>query len=178
MKFFLIIIFFILLVPFPLKISISYSKENYYIKLYKFNIISKDKSLKSKGTVKKEKKKKAKSSILKNKKLIRTLISSISKNRFKPILNIKGTIHYSLNDHSVTAISYGIISAIIPFIYKALGVPFRIKKFSLPISPIFKEIFHLKLHIEGIIYISFGQIIYISFLILQTIISERVKKYE
>ena len=39
MKIFLIIILLILLLPIPIKVSICYSKENYYIKLYKFTIL-------------------------------------------------------------------------------------------------------------------------------------------
>ena len=41
MKIFLIIILLILLLPIPIKLSICYSKENYYIKLYKFTILKK-----------------------------------------------------------------------------------------------------------------------------------------
>lgn len=177
---FLFIILLILFVPLPLKTSICYCVENYYIKLYKYEILSKNKSLREKGTVKKAKKNKNKStsSILRNKKLMFKLICTISKNKFKPILKINGTVSYSLKSHEMTAISYGIISAIIPFIYKSLGITFKIKKFSLPISPIFKELFYLKLQIEGIIFISFGQIIYMLFLILKTIINERVKRHE
>ena len=40
MKLFLLILL-ILIIPIPIKISISYTKENYYIKIYKFNILKK-----------------------------------------------------------------------------------------------------------------------------------------
>lgn len=42
MKLFLLILMIIILVPIPLKISIYYSFDNYYIKLYKFTILSKE----------------------------------------------------------------------------------------------------------------------------------------
>ena len=177
---FLFIILLLFFVPLPLKTSIYYCVENYYIKLYKYEILSKSKSLRKKGNVKKVNKNKNKphNSIFMNKNLMLKLIYTISKNKFKPILKLNGTVSYALNNHEVTAISYGIISAIIPFIYQALGVTFKVKKFSLPVSPIFKELFYLKLRIEGIIFISLGQIIYMIFLILKTIINERVKRYD
>jgi CxxC motif-containing protein len=177
---FLFILLLILFVPIPLKTSIYYFDENYYIKIYKFEILSKKKSLKKKGTIKKgnKYKKPVKNTILKDKKLIFKLIKVISKNKFKPTLKIKGNISYSLQNHGLTAITYGIISAILPFVYKTFGIAFKIKKFPLTITPIFKEIFYLKLQIEGIIFISFGKIIYMLFLILTTIINERVKRNE
>ena len=177
---FLITLLLIIFLPFPLKTSIYYSDKNYYIKFYKFHFISKSRTLKKKKTsIKPQKKnKRARSTIFTDKQLILKIFNTISKNKFKPHIRINGYINYSLNNHAITAITYGLLSAILPFIYKGISIIFKIKKFNFPITPIFKEVINIKIQIDGILFVSIGQIIYMSFIILKTIIAEREKCYD
>ena len=148
MKIFLIIILLILLLPIPIKVSICYSKENYYIKLYKFTIL----------------KKRTKNGVENNfdpKKIIKAL----DRNKFKPTLRLEGSLSYSLNDAAKTAISYGAISATMPLILRVINVLFKSKKFKFPITPQFKDDFIVNFDIKSIIFLSVAQIIYMLFLI-------------
>lgn len=188
MKFFCITILLIFFLPLPLKSSIYYSKENYYIKFYNFNIIRKQKNnlekqkedeTTSNQKPKKEnkKKKKQKSNFLKTLP-IKEILRSITNNKFKPHLRINGKLDYSLNDAANTAITYGIISTIMPYLYKLTTLFFKTKKFNLSTCPVFKDIFFVEININCIIFVSLGQIIYMLFLIAKSIIREKMKIYE
>ncbi|AOR23872.1 DUF2953 domain-containing protein [Clostridium taeniosporum] len=178
MKLFFIILIILIFIPIPLKISIYYSSDNYYVKLYKFTIISKEKlktkkhNLNSKSKSTKTKKKNLNiSSMIHKKYLIKQLYNS----KYKPKINIKGTLDYSLNDAAHTAISYGILSQISPIFYFALGVLFKINKFKFNIKPLFKNKFLVKFEISSIIFISIVKIIYVLIIIFKSILySEEV----
>jgi hypothetical protein len=173
---FLLIIFLIIFIPIPLKTSICYSNQNYYIKIYNFKILRKNKASNNKKVQNKSKEGNFKR-ILKDRKLVKAILINLNKSKFKPYLSLKGKFCYSLKEHPITAVAYGLISAILPFIYKGLSIPFKIIKFKIPVCPDFKEVFFIKLNLTGILFISIGQIIYILLVILKTIISEREKAY-
>lgn len=185
MKVLLIALLLIIFMPLPLKTSIYFSKENYYIKLFNFKIISKKKKTKNipsdesnnseKSTPAKKKKRKKKK--IKNLP-IKDMLLALCRNRFKPSFRAKGYISYSLNDAAKTAITYGSIIAIMPLLYKSILLFFKIKKFNINITPIFKDEFFIEIKLNSIIFISIGQIIYMLFLIIKIIIREKVRKYE
>ena len=173
MKIFLIIILLILLLPIPIKLSICYSKENYYIKLYKFTILKKG----TKNGVENNKKKinEKKINEIKKKKTSnffftrsfdpKKIVKALDRNKFKPTLRLEGSLSYSLNDAAKTAISYGAISATMPLILRIINVFFKSKKFKFPITPQFKDDFIVNFDIKSIIFLSLAQIIYMLFLI-------------
>lgn len=167
---FLILIF----VPLPIKITFLYTETNYYIKIYNHNLLSKSKPKKiKKQTIRKKKNKK--SYIKTSLKSIppNILLNFLDKNLYKPKIKIKGKIDYSLNDAALTAISYGIISSILPFIYKVITIIFNPKKINLPINPLFKNKFLVNIDINSIIFLSIAQIIYILFILLKAIIYKK-----
>ena len=157
MKLFLLILL-ILIIPIPIKISISYTKENYYIKIYKFNILKKNNFKKTSN---------------KNRKLkisyVIEIIKALNKNHFKPKLNLKGDFQYSLNDAAKTAIFYGILQSISPYILEGFKILFKIKSFKLFIKPIFKDEFIRIFNGTCIIFVSIGKTIIMICLILKEI---------
>ena len=168
MKLLFFIVLFILIIiflPLPLKISIYFSKENYYIKLFKFTILKKDKEKSIKKT-KKQNKNNTKIPYI-------HIIKKIDKKKYKPTLSLRGNINYSLSDSSNTAILYGIINSILPLIYRAMNILFKIKKSNLHINPIFNNSFLFDLNINCIIFISLGQIINIFFSIISVAFKEK-----
>ncbi|NFO31051.1 DUF2953 domain-containing protein [Clostridium botulinum] len=181
MKLFLLILMIIILLPIPLKISIYYSFDNYYIKLYKFTIISKEKikNKKQNSNIKSKSHKKKKDSLnILNMIHKKYLIEKLYDSKFKPKINLKGDLSYSLNDAAHTAIFYGILSQINPIFYFALSILCKINKFKFNINPIFNDKFLVKLEISSIIFISIVNVIYILILIFKSILySEEVDPY-
>lgn len=181
MKIFLIIIFLLFFLPIPIMFSMYYNKEDYYIKLYKFVLISKQKENKVANNEKeknvtaqidkKEKSKKRKNKD--NKKFFKkhinptSLIMTLNNNKFKPRLRLNGSLYYSLNDAAHTAILYGVISAICPVILKFIKIFFKTKNFKFPIIPQFTDKFLVRIEIKSIIFLSLGQIIYMLFLLFK-----------
>ena len=173
MKIFLIIILLILFLPIPIKFSIYYNKQNYYIRLYKFTILKKqekqrvehNKKVADKKEVKKLKKKKTSKNFFRRSFDPKKIIRALDRNKFKPTLRVEGSLSYSLNDASKTAISYGVISATMPLILRVIKILFKSKKFKFPITPQFKDEFLVIFDIKSIIFLSLAQIIYMLFLI-------------
>jgi hypothetical protein len=181
MKLFLFIIFLILFVPLPIKITLFFSKENYYIKLYNFSLLKKkdenkvdsnnvNTEQKNNSTKNKNEHKKPKflsnlsaSGILK-------IIKEFKKSRFKPGLKLKGYLNYSIGDAAKTAISYGLLSTYLPLLSWVFSIIFKIKKFTLPINPIFKDEFIAEIKITSIITLSLAQIIYMVILFIKVIL--------
>lgn len=177
MKLFLIIliILVILFIPIPLKISTYYSAEDYYIKFYRFIILSKQKNkLKKKKEKELYKDKTANKDNLKKKKTtkfkldnfrvkdIRPLILKLYNRSFKPWLKFKCNIDYSLNDAAQTALLYGSICQQLPYLVHLISnIPFKSDKFTFDINPIFEDKFLLKIEISSIIFISLAHIIYV-----------------
>lgn len=177
----LFFIFFVILlmffIPIPIKFNIYYSTINYYIKLYGLTIISKknlshiirhhkvDPSL--------EKEHKFFSSLYNNINLKslewRPLLSNLYNSKFKPLLRIKFSLDYSLNDAAKTAIFYGVLCQAPPLIYVLLSVPFKTCKFNFKINPIFEDKFSLKIETSSIIFLSFANIIYMIIILFRFI---------
>ena len=177
---FLIIIFF----PIPLKFIICYSQENYYIKLFNIYLIKKKPKVNdikeqnpenntTPNEVNNKKKKKSSKKLLSNLITPKVIFNSLKNNKFKPFLWLSGTFDYSINDAALTAISYGLISSILPFFLRCCNLLFNIRKFSLPIKPLFKDKFIAKSEIKCIICFSLAHIIHIIFLIIKEIIREK-----
>lgn len=176
MKIFLLIILLIFFLPIPFKFIIHYSKENYYIRLYKFTLLKKEIKKKvieneerredNKEPTKPKKEKRLKK-FFKRSYNPRKIIKALDKNRFKPTMRIDGRFDYSLNDAALTAISYGVISSLMPSLLRLIKIIFKTKKIKLPISPQFKDEFIVNFDIKSIIFLSLAQIIYMLFLILK-----------
>lgn len=171
--FIVLIIVIILFIPIPFKLNIYFSEEDYYVKLYRLTLFSKQKTLTKKVNGKVLKKTKIrKDHILKNKKF-NSLILKLYKLNFKPTLRIKYTLEYSLNDAAKTAIFYGVLCQLSELIYSIIDLRFKIKKYTFDINPIFKDKLLLKFEISSIIFLSFVHIIYILIIALRSIINFR-----
>ena len=177
----LFFIFFVILliffIPIPIKFNIYYSIINYYIKLYGFTIISKKKHShiirhhKVNPSLKKEHK--IFLSFYKNINLKslewKPLLSNLYNSKFKPLLRIKFSLYYSLNDAAKTAIFYGVLCQAPPLIYVLLNIPFKTCKFNFKINPIFEDKFSLKIETSSIIFLSFANIIYMIIILFRLI---------
>lgn len=173
MKLFLFI-FFIIFIPIPIKLSFFISRENYYLKLYRFYLLKKKKNINTKTPEIKTpplRKTKKKPSLLKglSPKTIMQLIRLFNSNKFKPVLKLKGYFSYSLGDAAKTAIFYGILSTCFPLLLFALNIIFRTKKFNLPITPVFEDKFIAKTEFTSIITLSLAQITYMGILLIKSI---------
>ncbi|MGL4569671.1 MAG: DUF2953 domain-containing protein [Clostridium sp.] len=176
-----LILAFLILIPVPIKISMFYSSDNYYLKVYKFEIISKSK-FKKENTFFKRKlnmvinKYKNRSdeesdnttSIFASKVFLKKLIYNLNNNTHKPVLKFNGVINYSLGDSAYTAISYGLISTLSSFVYKGLSIFLKVKKSKFDINPIFKDSVGFNFIYSSILFISLGKVIYIFILFLKT----------
>lgn len=180
MKLFIImlVILLIFFIPIPIKLSIFYSPEDYYVKLYRFTIISKRKVKNKKRYSNKNEpafKKNRKSIFIFNKEIsAKSILSDFTKLyvKFKPFLRIKFSLEYSLNDAARTAIFYGVLYQAPPIIYILLKIPFNIKKFNYTITPIFEDKFLLKIETSSIIFLSFANIIYIIIILFKILINK------
>ncbi len=167
MKLFIIIlvILIIFLIPVPIKFSIYYSTVDYYLKLYKLTIISKKRirhreKHSDKSVTLMKRKSKFFLQLYKNIDF-RSLISYLYNSKFKPLLKIKFSLDYSLNDAARTALFYGLLCQVPSLIYAIINVPFKIYKFDFKVNPVFEDKFLLKFEISSIIFLSFANIIYI-----------------
>jgi hypothetical protein len=168
-----LVILLIFFIPIPIKFSIYYSTVDYYVKLYKLTLISKNK----KRSV--DKKPKETEPLVKSKSKIfsdlyknidfKSLILNLRDLKHKPLLRINLSFDYSLNDAARTAISYGLIYDIVPLTYTILNYPFNINKFDFKINPIFEDKFLLKIETSSIIFLSLANAIYIIINLLKNI---------
>ena len=170
MKYILIIIL-IFLFPIPLITSINFSHENYYIKLYNFKILSKQSSKKHKRKPKK------KPNSTKNLPYLK-LIYSIDNLKIKPLIYIKGSLDYSLNNAARDAIMYGIIYSFVPFAHRIIKILFHIFKKKISIKPLYVDKFIINIRLRCIVFISIGQIIYMICVLLNTFIIYEEEKYD
>lgn len=174
--FILLVILLIFFIPIPIKLNIYYSAADYYIKLYRFTILSKNKLENKKKNLNKDEpviKKKRKYIPLFDKEIsAKSIISDFIKLniKFKPLLRIKFSLEYSLNDSARTAISYGILCQTPPIIYTLLKIPFSIRKFNYNITPVFEDKFLLKIETSSIIFLSLANIIYMIIILFKILI--------
>ncbi|MCE9654693.1 DUF2953 domain-containing protein [Clostridium celatum] len=108
-----------------------------------------------------------------DKHLIKNIYKTIKKNKFKPSIKYNGNIKYSLSDSSNTAIFYGLLSNINPFLYYLFNIVFKVKKFKNKFNPIFKDEIIYELSISCIITFNLAQIIYIALLILKCLLKNK-----
>ncbi|SDO86460.1 DUF2953 domain-containing protein [Clostridium gasigenes] len=179
----------ILLVPIPIKLTIHFSKNCFYIKFYKIllfsseedkiNILIKKLSIKisskysKKANKKKEKYQKQRhnplSKKLKNKKLsIFKLYKNLTTNTFKPKFKLRGDVNFELEDEAITAITYGVASNLIPLLYFSFSKIFKVKDLSLQINPHFTGKNLLNFTITSIISFNIAKIIYILILTIKS----------
>lgn len=169
----IIILLLLILIPIPIKISMFYSNNNYYIKVYNFNIIS---SKKSKKITKYVNNKLIDYTLIYNKDIdfnfyklfLKKLIFNLKRNKHKPKIKFNGELSYSLFDSFNTAIFYGILSTLFSFIYYGLNIPFKVKKSKLDIKPIFKDTLSINFSCKSIIFLSIGKVIYMLLIFLKT----------
>lgn len=181
--FLLIILLVLFLIPIPIKLSIFYSKEDYYIKLYKRKILSKkdrvelDESLNNtKAFIDKFKKSNLKdrlSETIKSKVFFNIITKELKKNKFKPTLKFNGYSDYSLGDAANTALFLGFISCFLPIFYKFLLLFFKIKKSKLPVNPVFKDFKFFEFYFQSIMFISLGQVIYILIIFIKSVLKSK-----
>ncbi|MGG7176096.1 DUF2953 domain-containing protein [Clostridium paraputrificum] len=185
MKLFLFILFLLLFIPIPLKISIYYSKENYYIKLFNLKLLKKGTHNENEDYLDKSSNLKKQKNSIKKKKFDKSffktitpkiILKALDKNKFKPLLFLKGSFSYSLNDAAYTAILYGLLSSLFPLLLRVIRILFKTSKFKLPIKPLFKNELLVKFEMKSIIFFSLVQIIYMIFLILKETIIEKEAK--
>lgn len=157
--FFLII--FVLFIPIPLKIYISYKNNMFIVKFYRFTLYP----LKYKKTVcksyskVKEKDKfthKLKNSF--NKDTLQKILYILCKNKFKPGLKLNLNIDYGFEDAALTGLSYGLLNTIFAPLQHIMNLIFKVKKLELNALPDFNGS-KLNLEIKSIILISIAQII-------------------
>ncbi|WP_422388190.1 DUF2953 domain-containing protein [Clostridium baratii] len=153
-----------------------YSNNNYYIKVYNFNIISSKKSKKINKYVNRKLNKLIYRTSIDNgnidfnfyKLFSKKFIFNLKRNRYKPKIKFNGELSYSLFDSFNTAIFYGILSTLFSFIYCGLNIPFKVKKSKLNIKPVFKDTFSINFYCKSIIFLSLGKVIYMLVIFLKT----------
>lgn len=174
--FVIIILLLLILIPIPIKISMFYSNNNYYIKVYSFNIISSKKSKKINTYVNRKLNKLIDNTSIGTSNIdfnfyrpfFKKLIFNLKRNKHKPKIKFTGELSYSLFDSFNTAIFYGILSTFFSFIYNALSIPFNMKKSKLNIKPVFKDTLSINFYCKSIIFLSLGKVIYILIIFLKT----------
>ncbi|MGL5649778.1 MAG: DUF2953 domain-containing protein [Clostridium sp.] len=165
---FFIVIIFILFFPFKVKLYFSYIDSSFQLKLYNFSIFpsKKKKHLnRKKKKSSKKKKKKPLNNLTPNNILL--FISNFNKRKFKPKFFLDFNFTYSLNDAKNTALSFGAIHSVIPFILRFFSIFFKISPPKLSINPSFKDLFFITLKGQCIITLSLGQIIYTAFILIK-----------
>lgn len=160
----LLIILFLIFVPMPFKFNIHFSLNDYYVKLYGFTIISKNKSTKQK---KFPPIKKRKDNIKFEKQNLKIILSKLYHRHFKPTLYINSCLSYSLNDAFKTAIAFGTLNNINTPLYILLNVLFKIKKFKFKLKPLFKDKYFLDYDSTSIFFLSLAELIYIVVIIFK-----------
>lgn len=166
-----LVILFILFLPIPIKFSIYYSSDDYYIKFYNITLTSKKKD-KFKKNITLDKKEDDIFKILYKYLDLKSFIFDLYHSKFKPYLRIKLVLDYSFNDAAKTAISYGVLCQIPSLVFILSNIPFKIRKFNFKINPIFEDKFLLKFETSSIIFLSLANIIYITILLLKYITNQ------
>lgn len=163
MIWFLIVLILIFL-PLPVLITVFFKANTLFVYIFGVKLYPRKKNNKN-ISHKKHKKKKNKKISLEG---YTEIWHKINTNPFKPSLYFKFNIIYGLDDASKTAILYGILSSLPPFLYKLLCSFFHTKKFKIDLKPIFEKSI-LEFKIKSIIWINFAKIIYMSLLVIFTL---------
>ncbi|NFB35881.1 DUF2953 domain-containing protein [Clostridium botulinum] len=156
MLFFIIstFIIFILILIMPFKITVIYSDKKFNIYIYNFQW-KKGEDIKKQNYINK------KINVKKYKKKQKALKVTLEKCSFKPKANISTFLNYDLEDAAYSAIIYGVLQSLVPYIYRYLFKIFKLKNFNYNITPLFKNKNFIEFKFKGIFYISLVKIIYI-----------------
>lgn len=167
MKFYLLLLFLIIFIPFPIIFKINYLDNNLQVIIFNFKINKKSKKINKTDHI-----------INNNNKNLNLLnyFHFLEDINIKPYLIIKGYFNYSLGNPSLTAISYGFLSSLMPFVYKYVSTHFKLINFKLKLSPVFQDIINIKLKIKCILFVSLAQVIYMLFFILRKKKKIKIKK--
>ena len=173
----LLLLLIVLFTPLPLIVTFVYSQNHISVKFFNHNLKTinkftnfKDTKEKTDTTNTQEKvpnKKHTNTKKIKKKHNFsyKNISKGLSSNRFKPTLRVKGFFTYSLGDYAVTAIVFGIISSIMPFLYRYISNFFKVKNFKFPINTASNENIFFSFNFKCIIFISIAKTIYMLFLI-------------
>ncbi|WP_294394713.1 DUF2953 domain-containing protein [uncultured Clostridium sp.] len=171
----LFIIMFFMFFPIPLKFYIYYYNDCYYIKLYNFTLFNNAAFKKIKEQIKykknnppiKNKKKSRFSKLFKSAEYadLKVIIHKFYNLKFKPLIIWNSVFEYSFKDAARTALSYGILSNIPSILYFFINILLKPKKYKFEVRPVFVDKLLLKFEAKSIIFISFANIIYMTFIL-------------
>jgi len=164
----------ILLFPIPLKITLKYSNKVLEIYIYnkKLKLSSKN-NFKTKATkISSSKSFNPFKSIFKSFTFsdIKQIIYKISNIKFKPTLTLNTKLEYGFDDAAFVAILYGLIHSSYSFLYLFLLKFFKVKNIGIKVTPHYKET-NINMEISCIIHISLAKIIYMAFVVINSLIS-------
>lgn len=100
---------------------------------------------------------------------VKSLITSIINNSYKPKFNIDTRCYYSLGDSAITAQYFGALNFFIYLIIDLLGIFFNVKDVTVDVEPKFNDDFNIDTELNCILYINITQIIIIAILIIKNI---------
>lgn len=153
MLFFIISIFiiFILILVIPFKITVIYTNKHLDVYVYSFKWTQQknENTTDIKTSEKKDNKKK------------KALKITLEKCNYKPKADIYAFLNYDLEDAAYSAITYGILQSLMPYVYNYLIKIIKLKNFNYNITPLFKNKNLIEFKFKGIFYISLVKIIYI-----------------
>lgn len=178
----ILVLLFIVFFPIRIKIIGKYSKDDYYLKLYNFTLISKEKNIftklinkyKTKSapseevTTKKTRGRKLRTNKKKYSFSVSKILNNLYTNKFKVSFSLIGDFNYDLEDAAKTAISYGALNSLLPYLLLLFKSFFKVKKFNLNIIPLFKSENLINTEITCIISFNLAKIIYMLFLVLKS----------
>ncbi|MEW9093770.1 MAG: DUF2953 domain-containing protein [Clostridiaceae bacterium] len=153
---FIISICIITIIPIPIKFYLFYD-----LNILKIKILGKDIKMDSKELGEKGKELKV---ITEQKKItssdIKVIWLTLKNSKLKPVLKLQTNLIYGLDDAAITAILFGLIHSIYPFVENSITSIFKTKNIDFNLTPEFNKFF-LNLELKGIIYVSLVKIIYI-----------------
>ncbi|GAA0063538.1 DUF2953 domain-containing protein [Clostridium sporogenes] len=158
MLFFIISIFiiFILILIMPFKITVIYTDKYFNVYIYNFKWKKEEsKNIKKQNYINKKTNEK------KDDNKTKALKVTLEKCNFKPKANISAFLNYDIEDAAYSAIIYGALQSLVPYIYNYLLKIFKLKNFKFNITPLFKNKNFIEFKFKGIFYISLVKIIYI-----------------
>ena len=166
MWYYLILLILIVLLFIPIRMRIKVIYENQKVSLYIFNKEIKKKAVKEPHRTKK---------IILKKKLIdrfqpknlRSTISTINNNNYKPYIRLACELNYGFDDAAVTGLSYGIFNSFSFILYKLVKLPFSIKDYKFTLIPHFNNTL-LNINATCIISFNIAKIIYMLLIILKS----------
>ena len=165
----LLIITLLILLPIPLKITLSYNGKKALFRIYgkEININRKDKNKIKEASIKTTDKieEDVIHEDLINPKNARKVIKLLRRNKFKLGLKVHIKIYYSLEDAAHVAILYGVLSSVLSYLNTVLSMFFNVKKYKFNIYPQYNNNY-VNFQITSIVFINLAKIIYICVIII------------